>query len=73
MVRFDTSIWGGQRSAPDPRHSPQTAALDPPFVCACLAMFDAGLNTAEIAGRLFEREAAVATAVRLGREARRFT
>lgn len=42
-----------------------------PFVVACTAMFDAGCDTAEIAFRLHEHESAVATAVRLGREARR--
>ena len=70
-MRFDPAICGIHPSRADPRHTPQTAELDAPFVCACLAMFDAGLNTADIASRLFEREASVATAVRLGREARR--
>jgi hypothetical protein len=58
-------------SRADTRHSPQTASLDMPFCVACVALFDCGLDTAEIAWRLHEHEAAVATAVRLGLEARR--
>lgn len=55
----------------DPRHTPATAALDLPFCLGCLAMFDAGLDTAAIAARMHEREGAVATAIRIAREARR--
>jgi hypothetical protein len=68
-LRWDGSLGGSERK--DPRHTPKTAELDVPFIIACVAMFDAGLDTCEIAGRLFEREAAVLTAIRLGREARR--
>jgi hypothetical protein len=58
-------------SREDTRHTPQTAQLDMVFVIACTAMFDAGADTAEIASRMHEHECAVATAVRLGLEARR--
>lgn len=47
------------------------AELDAPFICGCLAIFDAGLDTFDIAGRMSVREADVARAVRMGREARR--
>lgn len=36
-----------------------------------LRLWDEGLNTADIAGALFETEAVVCVALRLGREARR--
>jgi uncharacterized membrane protein len=47
-----------------------SAAVDERFV-ACMALFRAGFDTAEIARRMVERESDVATAVRIGREAAR--
>lgn len=41
------------------------------FIATCLMHFDRGLNTAEIAAAIFEREYVVAWAVSQGREQRR--
>lgn len=62
-MKWDPSIW----SPPRARH----AVLDAPFICAVLAMFDAGADTAAIAKRMVALEGQVATALRMGREARR--
>ena len=48
-----------------------SATVDERFVVACLALFRAGFDTAEIARRMVQRESDVATAVRIGREAAR--
>jgi len=55
--------------AGDPRHTPISAALDADFIAACLCLWQAGHDTATIAALLRDREAAVAAAVRIGREA----
>jgi hypothetical protein len=41
------------------------------FIATCLAHFDRGMNSAEIASATFEHEASVAWAIRVGREQRR--
>jgi len=55
----------------DTRHTPVTASVDVEFIATCVALFDAGFDTQQIALRLFERECAVAIALRIGREALR--
>ncbi len=54
--------------AGDPRHTPISAALAADFIAACLCLWRAGHDTATIAALLRDREAAVAAAVRIGRE-----
>jgi hypothetical protein len=70
--RWDTSIWGGDRRGPlpDPRHSARSAAIDEVFITRCLALWDCRFDTDQIAKMLGDREAAVAAAVRIGRERR---
>jgi hypothetical protein len=49
----------------------KSAEIDLPFPLACMAMFDGGLDTADIADRLLEPEADVYRVLRIGRETRR--
>lgn len=51
--------------------SPWMQELDEPLISMSLRLWDEGLNTAEIAKRLFRHEAIVERALRLGRERRR--
>lgn len=46
------------------------ALAHPTFVSTVLALWDKGLDTAQIAGALFQREAVVAYCLKLGRDAR---
>jgi hypothetical protein len=47
------------------------AEVDTKFIARCLALWDEGLNTAEIADITFQWEYVVERCVRLGRERRR--
>lgn len=51
--------------------TPEQAESNVFFIRKCLEMWDAGKDTADIAKAMFETEAAVDRALRIGRERRR--
>jgi hypothetical protein len=66
MVRFARPVL-----LPDPRVGPARAAYDDDLITRVMARWDAGLDTQTIALEIFESEAAVCVALRVGRERRR--
>ncbi len=69
MARF--AIVGGLRT--DPRVAPHLAAEDDALIERVMHLWDAGHDTQAIALVIFERESAVAIALRVGRDRRRQT
>jgi hypothetical protein len=56
---------------PPKQSSPWSAELNDEQIEEALRLWDFGMNTADIADRLFRKEAVVERALRLGRERRR--
>ena len=71
LQQHDVAQPASHAAKPDMRLTKEAAIAHPSFIARVMTLWDAGLDTYEIANRLSEHEHVVACCVRIGRERRR--